>query len=64
MIVTIPLATGNKLNYFTTAKEMLSIILHCALVLLLFLFLYANTNKSSSPIKCFSLQDNDINEIS
>ena len=31
----IPLATGNKLNCFICAREMLSIIVHCALVLLL-----------------------------
>ena len=33
MIVNIPLATGNKLNCFISAREMLSIILPCALVL-------------------------------
>ena len=38
VIVNIPLATGNKLNCFISAGEMLSIILPCALMLLLFCF--------------------------
>ena len=37
MIVNIPLVTGNKLNCFISAREVLSIILPCALVLFLFL---------------------------
>ena len=40
MIVNIPLATGNKLNCFISAGEMLSIILPCALVLLMFCFVF------------------------
>ena len=40
MIVNIPLGTGNKLNCFISAREMLSISLPCALVLLLFLFCF------------------------
>ena len=34
MIATIPLATGNKLNCFISARGMLTIVWHCALVLL------------------------------
>ena len=38
MIVNIPLATGNKLNCFISAREMFSFILPCALVLFFVLF--------------------------
>ena len=34
MIATIPLATGNKLNCFISARGMFTIVWHCALVLL------------------------------
>ena len=37
MIVNIPLETGNKLNCFISATEMLSIVLLCAFALLLLL---------------------------
>ena len=32
MIATIPLATGNKLNCFITARVMLAIVWHCVLL--------------------------------
>ena len=32
MIATIPLATGNKLNCFISAREMLAIVWHCVLL--------------------------------
>ena len=39
MIVNIPLATGNKLNCFISAREMLSIFAICSYVVVLFCFL-------------------------
>ena len=41
MIVNIPLATGNKLNCFISAREMFSNILPCALMLL-FVFCFVD----------------------
>ena len=57
MIATIPLATGNKLNCFISAKRMLTILWHCALVLPFFVVFcvffvhHVNTCKSSSQKK-------------
>ena len=39
MIANIPLATGTTLNSFTSDGEMLSIMLHCALVLFFLVYL-------------------------
>ena len=36
MIATIPLATGNKLNCFISARGMLAIVWHCVLFLCVF----------------------------
>ena len=53
MIATIPLATGNKLNCFISARGMLAIVWHCVL---LFCFVcvfvdFLHVNKSSSQKK-------------
>ena len=42
MIATIPLATGNKLNCFICARGMLTIVWHCALVLLFFVCFFVD----------------------
>ena len=42
MIATIPLSTRNKLNCFISAWEMLTIIWHCAIVLLFFFVDFCN----------------------
>ena len=39
MIATIPLATGNKLNCFISARGMLAIVWHCVLLFCCFLLL-------------------------
>ena len=38
MIATIPLATGNKLNCFISARGMLAIVWHCVLLFCCFFF--------------------------
>ena len=53
MIATIPLATGNKLNCFISARGMLAIVWHCVLLFLLcVLFVdFLHVNKSFSQKK-------------
>ena len=52
MIATIPLATGNKLNCFISARRMLVIVWHCVLLFLCVFFVYfLHVNKSSSQKK-------------
>ena len=46
MIATIPLATGNKLNCFISARGMLAIVWHCV-----FFVDFLHVNKSSSQKK-------------
>ena len=59
MIATIPLATGNKLNCFISARGMLAIVWHCVLLFCCFLLCvffvdFLHVNKSSSQKKhCF-----------
>ena len=38
MIATIPLATGNKLNCFISARGMLAVVWHCVLLFFLCVF--------------------------
>ena len=56
MIATIPLATGNKLNCFISARGMLAIVWHCVLFCcffcVCFLLIFLHVNKSSSQKKC------------
>ena len=42
MIATIPLATGNKLNCFISARGMLAIVWHCVLLFLGFFYMLIN----------------------
>ena len=56
MIATIPLATGNKLNCFISARGMLAIVWHCVLLfccffLCVFFVDFLHVNKSSSQKK-------------
>ena len=52
MIATIPLATGNKLNCFISARGMLAIVWHCVLFFLCVFFVdFLHVNKSSSQKK-------------
>ena len=53
MIATIPLATGNKLNCFISARGMLAIVWHCVLFFLCVCFFvdFLYVNKSSSQKK-------------
>ena len=53
MIATIPLATGNKSDCFISARGMLTIVWHCALVLffLCVFCCFLHVNKSSSQQK-------------
>ena len=56
MIATIPLATGNKLNCFISARGMLAIVWHCVLLFCCFLLCvffvdFLHVNKSSSQKK-------------
>ena len=52
MIATIPLATGNKLNCFISARGMLAIVWHCVwLFCCCFFLLILHVNKSSSQKK-------------
>ena len=54
MIATIPLATGNKLNCFISAREMLAIVWHCVLLF----FLHVNKSSSQKKISCLDILDN------
>ena len=62
MIATIPLATGNKLNCFISAKGMLAIVWLCVLLFCCCFFLcvffvdFLHVNKSSSQKKKKCLQ--------
>ena len=52
MIVNIPLASGNKLNCFISAREMLSIpVLMCCCFVLFFFTDFLHVNKSFSQTK-------------
>ena len=52
MIATIPLATGNKLNCFISARGMLAIVWHCVLLFCWGFFVdFLHVNKSSSQKK-------------
>ena len=56
MIATIPLATGNKLNCFISARGMLAIVWHCVLLFFFVFFVcvfvdFLHVNKSSSQKK-------------
>ena len=56
MIATIPLATGNKLNCFISARGILAIVWHCVLLFCCFLLCvffvdFLHVNKSSSQKK-------------
>ena len=56
MIATIPLATGNKLNCFISARGMLAIVWHCVLLFCCFFVCvffvdFLHVNKSSSQKK-------------
>ena len=62
MIVTIPLATGNKLNCFISARGMLAIVWHCVLLFCCFLlcvffvdFLHVNKSSSQKKKKCVNV---------
>ena len=50
MIATIPLATGNKLNCFISARGMLAIVC-CCFLLCVFFVDFLHVNKSSSQKK-------------
>ena len=64
MIATIPLATGNKLNCFISARGMLAIVWHCVLLfccffLCVFFVDFLHVNKSSSQKKkCATTKNN------
>ena len=60
MIATIPLATGNKLNCFISARGMLAIVWHCVLLFCCFFCVcffvdFLHVNKSSSQKKTISV---------
>ena len=58
MIATIPLATGNKLNCFISARGMLANVWHYVLLFCLCVFFvdFLHVNKSSSQKKIKKLQ--------
>ena len=58
MIATIPLATGNKLNCFISARGMLAIVWHCVLLFfcVCFWLIFLHVNKSSSQKKKIEIE--------
>ena len=61
MIATIPLATGNKLNCFISARGMLAIVWHCVLLfccffLCVFFVDFLHVNKSSFQKKTYCIK--------